>query len=101
MAPAAALAQGGPLEIDRTVNRAGVGAIGGIQLPDRQPARSSYPRETGSPLGGLTLARVVGQLACAIPITPGGLGMVETTMTEPMVAQGMTAGQAAAVVLAW
>jgi transposase InsO family protein len=31
--PAAALAHGGPVEIDRTVNRSGVVAIGGIQVP--------------------------------------------------------------------
>lgn len=35
--PAAALAQGGPVEIDRTVNRVGVVAIGGIQLPIGSP----------------------------------------------------------------
>ena len=55
----------------------------------------------GSPLAGLALAYVVGQLAAAIPITPGGIGVVETTMTGALVAQGMTAGHAAAVVLAW
>lgn len=55
----------------------------------------------GSPLAGLALAYVVGQLTAAIPITPGGVGLVETTMTATLVAQAMTAGQAAAVVLAW
>jgi hypothetical protein len=55
----------------------------------------------GSPLAGLGLAYVVGQLAAAIPITPGGVGFVETAMTAALVAGGMTAGQAAAVVLAW
>lgn len=55
----------------------------------------------GSPLSGLALAYVVGQLTAAIPITPGGVGVVETTMTAALVAQGMTAGQAAAVVLTW
>jgi uncharacterized protein (TIRG00374 family) len=55
----------------------------------------------GSPLAGLALAYVVGQLAAGLPITPGGVGVVETTMTGALVAQGMTAGPAAAVVLAW
>jgi transposase InsO family protein len=35
--PAAALAQGGPVEIDRTVNRVGVVTIGGIQVPIGSP----------------------------------------------------------------
>jgi putative heme transporter len=55
----------------------------------------------GSPLAGLALAYVVGRVAAAVPITPGGVGVVETTMTAALVTQGMTAGPAAAVVLAW
>ncbi|HET6951393.1 MAG TPA: lysylphosphatidylglycerol synthase transmembrane domain-containing protein [Acidimicrobiales bacterium] len=55
----------------------------------------------GSPLAGLPLAYVVGQLAATVPITPGGVGVVETTMTAALVAQGSPAGQAAAVVLTW
>jgi hypothetical protein len=35
--PAAALAQGGPVEIDRTVSRNGVVVVGGIQLPIGSP----------------------------------------------------------------
>lgn len=55
----------------------------------------------GAPLAGLGLAYVVGQLAAAVPLTPGGLGIVETAMTAALAAQGIPAGQAAVVVIAW
>jgi len=55
----------------------------------------------GAPLAGLGLAYVVGQLTAAVPLTPGGLGVVEAAMTAALAAQGVPAGQAAAVVIAW
>jgi uncharacterized protein (TIRG00374 family) len=55
----------------------------------------------GAPLAGVALAYIVGQLAAAVPLTPGGLGVVETTMIGALAAEGVPAGQAAAVVLAW
>lgn len=55
----------------------------------------------GAPLGGVALAYLVGQLAAAVPITPGGVGVVEAAMIGALAAQGVPAGQAAAVVLAW
>jgi uncharacterized protein (TIRG00374 family) len=55
----------------------------------------------GSPLAGLPLAYVVGQMSAAIPLTPGGVGVVETTMVAALVAQGMEATTAVAAVLGW
>jgi uncharacterized membrane protein YbhN (UPF0104 family) len=55
----------------------------------------------GAPLAGMALAYIVGQLAAAVPLTPGGVGVVEATTTGALAAQGVPAGQAAAVVLAW
>jgi uncharacterized protein (TIRG00374 family) len=49
----------------------------------------------------MALAYIVGQLAAAVPLTPGGVGVVEATTTGALAAQGVPAGQAAAVVLAW
>lgn len=55
----------------------------------------------GTPLGALLLAYVVGQLVAAIPLTPGGIGVVETAMTGALVAAGAPAGAATATVLSW
>ncbi|HVT76970.1 MAG TPA: lysylphosphatidylglycerol synthase transmembrane domain-containing protein [Acidimicrobiales bacterium] len=55
----------------------------------------------GAPLAGVALAYVVGQLAAALPLTPGGIGVVETAMIGALATQGMPAGEAAAVVLTW
>jgi uncharacterized protein (TIRG00374 family) len=54
-----------------------------------------------SPLAGLPLAYVVGQLAAAVPLTPGGVGVVEATMTAALVAQGSSGATAAVTVLGW
>lgn len=56
---------------------------------------------SGTPLGALLLAYVVGQLVAAVPITPGGIGVVETAMTGVLVAAGAPAGAATATVLSW
>lgn len=53
------------------------------------------------PLGGLPLAYVIGQMAAAVPLTPGGVGVVETTMAAALVAQGVPATTAAVTVLGW
>jgi uncharacterized protein (TIRG00374 family) len=55
----------------------------------------------GAPLAGIALGYIVGQLAAAVPLTPGGVGVVETAMVGALVAQGIPAGQATAVVLGW
>jgi uncharacterized membrane protein YbhN (UPF0104 family) len=53
------------------------------------------------PLLPVVLVYVVGQLVAAVPITPGGVGIVEATMTGLLVAAGAPAGEATAVVLGW
>lgn len=55
----------------------------------------------GVPLTGILLAYVIGQLACAIPLTPGGLGVMETAMIAALVASGSPAAAATATVLGW
>jgi uncharacterized membrane protein YbhN (UPF0104 family) len=49
----------------------------------------------------LLLVYVVGQVVAAVPITPGGVGVVEATMTGMLVAAGAPAGEAVAVVLGY
>jgi uncharacterized protein (TIRG00374 family) len=55
----------------------------------------------GTPLTAILLAYVIGQLAAAIPLTPGGIGIVETAMIGSLVAAGAPAGAATATVLGW
>jgi uncharacterized protein (TIRG00374 family) len=55
----------------------------------------------GTPLGALLLAYVVGQLVAAVPLTPGGIGVVETAMTGVLVAAGAPGAAATATVLGW
>lgn len=55
----------------------------------------------GVPLSGILLAYVIGQLACAIPLTPGGIGVMETAMIGSLVATGSPAAAATATVLGW
>ena len=55
----------------------------------------------GTPLGALLLAYVVGQLVASVPLTPGGIGVVETAMTGVLVASGATGAAATATVLSW
>ncbi|MDP9101262.1 MAG: YbhN family protein [Actinomycetota bacterium] len=55
---------------------------------------------TTPPLRGLLLAYCAGQLAAALPITPGGLGVVEGSLTLALVAfGGAEAGTLSAVLL--
>jgi uncharacterized protein (TIRG00374 family) len=49
----------------------------------------------------LLLVYAVGQLLAAVPITPGGVGVVEATMTGMLVAAGAPAGEAVAAVLGY
>lgn len=49
----------------------------------------------------MLLACVVAQLAAAIPLTPGGVGVVETAMIGVLVASGAPAAAATATVLGW
>jgi uncharacterized protein (TIRG00374 family) len=55
----------------------------------------------GTPLTAILLAYVIGQLAAAIPLTPGGIGIVETAMIGSLVAAGAPAGAATVTVLGW
>ncbi|MFN2595034.1 MAG: YbhN family protein [Actinomycetota bacterium] len=55
----------------------------------------------GISLPGLGLAFVVGQLVAALPITPGGVGIVEATVTAALVAQGADPAAATVTVLGW
>lgn len=55
----------------------------------------------GTPVRGLLLAYVVAQLASSIPLTPGGVGFVETAMIGVLVTAGAPAAAATATVLGW
>jgi hypothetical protein len=55
----------------------------------------------GTPLTAILLAYIVGQLAAAIPLTPGGVGIVETAMIASLVAAGAPVAAATATVLGW
>jgi len=55
----------------------------------------------GVPKWGLLLAYVLGQWTASVPLTPGGVGLVESAMTAALVAGGVPGGVAAASVLGW
>jgi uncharacterized membrane protein YbhN (UPF0104 family) len=55
----------------------------------------------GVPKWGLALAYVIGQWTASVPLTPGGVGLVESAMTAALVAGGVPGGVAAASVLGW
>lgn len=55
----------------------------------------------GTPLIAVLLGYVVAQLAAAVPLTPGGVGIVETAMVGVLVASGAPAAAATATVLGW
>lgn len=55
----------------------------------------------GTPLTALLLAYVIAQLVAAVPLTPGGVGVVETAMTGALVAGGAPAAAATTTVLGW
>lgn len=55
----------------------------------------------GTPLAGILLAYVIAQLAASIPLTPGGVGFVETSMIGALVAAGAPAAAATTTVLGW
>jgi uncharacterized protein (TIRG00374 family) len=55
----------------------------------------------GTPLAAVPIAYVVGQLAMAVPLTPGGVGVVETAMIGALVAAGAPVAGATAAVLGW
>ena len=56
---------------------------------------------SGTPLLPLLLAYVIGQLLAAVPITPGGVGLVEPAMIGALVASGAPFAAATATVLGW
>ena len=53
------------------------------------------------PLWGLPLAYVLGQWTASVPLTPGGVGFVESAMTAALIAAGIPGGVATASVLGW
>ncbi|HEX2736511.1 MAG TPA: YbhN family protein [Acidimicrobiia bacterium] len=55
----------------------------------------------GTPLTAVLLAYVIGQLAAAVPLTPGGIGIVESAMIASFVAAGAPVAAATATVLGW
>ncbi|TFV91071.1 flippase-like domain-containing protein [Blastococcus sp. CT_GayMR16] len=55
----------------------------------------------GTPLAPILLAYIVAQLAAAIPLTPGGVGIVETAMIGFLVTAGAPAAAATTTVLGW
>ena len=55
----------------------------------------------GTPLSAILIAYVVAQFAAAVPLTPGGVGIVETAMIGVLVASGAPAAAATATVLGW
>jgi len=55
----------------------------------------------GVPKWGLPLAYVLGQWTASVPLTPGGVGLVESAMTAALVAGGVPGGVATASVLGW
>lgn len=55
----------------------------------------------GTPLSAILLACVVAQVAAAIPLTPGGVGIVETAMIGTLVASGAPATAATVTVFGW
>jgi len=55
----------------------------------------------GTPLAGLLLAYIVAQVSMAVPITPGGVGVVETAMTASLLASGAPPAAATATTLGY
>jgi uncharacterized protein (TIRG00374 family) len=55
----------------------------------------------GVPLWGVPMAYVVGQWAAAVPLTPGGVGLVESATIAALAAGGVPAAVATASVLGW
>jgi hypothetical protein len=55
----------------------------------------------GTPVAAIPLAYVVAQISASVPITPGGVGIVETAMIGTLVVSGAPGGAATATVLGW
>lgn len=55
----------------------------------------------GTPLLPIPLGYVVAQLVTLVPITPGGVGIIEATLAGMLIGAGAPAGEATAIVLAW
>jgi uncharacterized protein (TIRG00374 family) len=97
-----AVAGAGRLAHDRkALTIAGAWAIGNWLFDFAALAVLASTIGEGTPLGPLLLAYVVGQLVAAVPLTPGGIGVVETAMTGVLVAAGAPGAAATATVLGW
>ncbi len=55
----------------------------------------------GTPLSAILLAYVIAQIVAALPLTPGGVGVVEPAMIGALVASGAPGSAATATVLGW
>lgn len=55
----------------------------------------------GVPLAAVPLAYIIAQVSATVPITPGGVGVVESAMIAALVASGAPGGAATATVLGW
>jgi uncharacterized protein (TIRG00374 family) len=64
-------------------------------------AASIYAVGAGVPWRGILIAYGLGQLAAVLPFTPGGLAVVEASLTAVLVAFGLPPGSAIAAVLVY
>jgi uncharacterized membrane protein YbhN (UPF0104 family) len=64
-------------------------------------AAAIYAVGAGVPWRGILVAYGLGQLAAVLPFTPGGLAVVEASLTAILVAYGMSTGNAIAAVLVY
>jgi hypothetical protein len=64
-------------------------------------AAAIYAIGGGVPWRGILVAYGLGQLAAVLPFTPGGLAVVEASLTAVLIAYGMPAGTAIAAVLVY
>jgi uncharacterized protein (TIRG00374 family) len=55
----------------------------------------------GTPPASILLAYLIAQLAASLPLTPGGVGIVETAMIGSLVAAGAPVAAATTTVLGW
>ena len=55
----------------------------------------------GTPLAPILLAYIIAQLAASVPLTPGGVGIVETVMIGFLVTAGAPIAAATTTVLGW
>lgn len=55
----------------------------------------------GTPIAAIPVAYIVAQIVAAVPLTPGGVGIVESAMVGALVASGAPGAAATTTVLGW